>query len=102
MRDSALSFDHHAHVADLPIQEALPLLKSAHDQNIDARKFRICAMLRKVETGQILPREEDGEDDALMAMVRAWNRAPVPAREDFAEMVFDSDMGLIDPTGAIA
>lgn len=99
LRDESLSFDHHAHVADMPAQEALPLLKRAHDQNLSARALRLEAMLRKVETGQILPREDDAEDDALLAMVRAWNRAPRSAREDFAEMVRDSHLGVIDPTG---
>ena len=53
-------------------------------------------MLRKVETGQILPREDDAEDDALMALVRAWNRAPVSVREEFAEMMAGSAMGVIE------
>jgi hypothetical protein len=96
MRDASLSFDHHAHVADMPTQEALPLLKRASSERITARNFRIVAMLRKVETSQILPREEDAEDDALMAMVRAWNRAPHIAREDFAIMVRESQGGLIE------
>lgn len=101
LRDLSLSFDHHAYVADMPRQEALPLLKAAHDEHLNARALRIRAMLRKVETGQILPREEDVEDDALLAMIRAWNRAPQPAREDFAEMMADSHFGVIDPTGTV-
>ena len=96
LRDASLTFEHHAHVADLPTQEALPLLKQAHDENLAARELRIRAMLRKVETGQILPREDDAEDDALMAMVRAWNRAPRHVREEFAELVADSDLGVIE------
>lgn len=97
LRDASLSFDHHAHVADMPVQEALPLLKQAHDEKLPARQLRIRAMLRKVETGQILPREDDAEDDALLACVRAWNRAPRNVREDFAEMIADSDLGVIEP-----
>lgn len=96
LRDEALSFDHHAHVADMPVQEALPLLKSAHDERLSARQLRIKAMLRKVETGQILPREDDFEDDAMLAVVRAWNRAPHSVRADFAEMVANSHLGLIE------
>ncbi|MES2902906.1 MAG: hypothetical protein V4696_01850 [Pseudomonadota bacterium] len=98
-RDASLSFDHHAHVADLPTQEALPLLKQAHDEGWDARQTRIRAMLRKVATGQILPREDDAEDDAFMLLVRAWNRAPANVREDFAELVASSHLGVIDPSG---
>ena len=55
-RDGALSFDHHAHVADMPQQEALPLLKAAHQANWTARQLRVEAMLRKCEIGQNLPR----------------------------------------------
>lgn len=86
LRCSGLSFDHHAHVADLPAQEALPLLKRAESENIDARHFRIEAMLRKVEIGQVYPRDEDHDDDMLLALVRAWNRAPRNVRDEFFEM----------------
>jgi len=95
-RCASLSFEHHAHVADLPTQDALPLLREAERERLPAKKLRIKAMLRKVETGQILPREDDAEDDALMALVRAWNRAPVSVREEFAEMMADSAMGVIE------
>lgn len=96
VRLASLSFDHHAHVADMPTQEALPLLKQAHDAKWTARQTRVEAMLRKVDIGQILPREDDADDDALMACVRAWNRAPKAVREDFAEMVSESGLGLIE------
>lgn len=101
LRDRRLSFDHHAHVADMPRQEALPLLKRANEEKLPPHRLRIEAMLRKVETGQILPREDDVEDDAILALIRAWNRAPGSARADFAEMVAVSHLGLIDPTGAM-
>ncbi len=100
-RDSALSFDHHAHVAGMPVQEALPLLKQAREEHWPASTLRVAAMLRKVETGQILPREDDAEDDAFMALVRTWNRAPRCVRADFAEMVAESHLGVIDPTGRV-
>jgi hypothetical protein len=99
LRHADLSFDHHAHVADLPTQEALPLLKEAERDHLPARQLRIRAMLRKVDTGQILPREDDAEDDALMALVRAWNRAPRSVREEFADMIAESHLSIIDPTG---
>jgi hypothetical protein len=99
LRDETLSFEHHTHVADMPAQEALPLLKEARDEHLQPGQLRIRAMLRKVETGQILPREEDLEDDAFLALIRAWNRAPRSVRADFAEMVADSHLGVIDPTG---
>ena len=74
----------------------MPLLREAEREKLPAKKLRIKAMLRKVETGQILPREDDAEDDALMALVRAWNRAPVSVREEFAEMMGDSALGVIE------
>lgn len=96
LRHAGLSFDHHAHVASLPVQEALPLLREAGERKLSARGFRLLAMDFKVEHSHILPREEDAEDDALLAMVRAWNRAPVAARQDFAEMMRESSYGLIE------
>lgn len=98
LRDSGLSFDHHAHVADMPVQEALPLLHRARQEKLSPRQLRVEAMLRKVETGQILPREDDAEDAAMLALVHAWNRATRQVREDFAEMVRESHLGLIDFT----
>lgn len=97
LRNDALTFEHHAKVADMPVQEALPLLKRASDENLTPAQLRIQAMLRKVETGQVLPSEDDPEDDALLACVRAWNRAPRNVREEFAEMVADSHFGVIEP-----
>lgn len=97
LRSDALTFDHHAKVADLPVQEALPLLKRAEAEKLTPAQLRIQAMLHKVESGLVLPREDDPEDDALLACVRAWNRAPVSVRQDFAEMVADSDFADIEP-----
>ncbi|OYZ07702.1 MAG: hypothetical protein B7Y36_19005 [Novosphingobium sp. 28-62-57] len=96
LRCSELSFDHHAHVADMPVQEALPLLKMAEAQNLDAKTLRVQAMLRKVEIGQIIPREDDPDDDMLLAMVRAWNRSPRDVRSEFLEMAQGTSCGLID------
>lgn len=96
LRDQTLSFDHHAHVADLPTQEALPLLKMAREERMNARRFRLAAMDFKVDTGRVLPREDDAEDDAMLALVRSWNRAPKSVRTDFAEMVAASHLGLIE------
>lgn len=96
-RNAALTFEHHAHLADLPTQEALPLLQKAGQERLTARQLRVEAMLRKVDLGLVLPREDDPEDDALLACVRAWNRAPVSVREDFAEMVADSHLKDIEP-----
>lgn len=96
-RDTALTFEHHAKVADLPREEALPLLIEARKEKLPASKLRVRAMLRKVDLGLVLPREDDPEYDAMLACVRAWNRAPIDVREDFAEMVAESHFADIEP-----
>lgn len=95
-RDAALAFEHHAKVADMPLQEALPLLKSAREEKLTPGALGVRAMERKLETGQNLPREIDAEDDAMLALVRAWNRAPHSVRSDFSEYVAASHLGLIE------
>lgn len=95
LRHADLSFDHHAHVADLPTQEALPLLKEAHDERLEAGQLRIRAMLRKVEIGQILTNEEDHEYTMIRRLASTWNESPIPVREEFAEMIAESHMGVI-------
>lgn len=97
LRNTALTFEHHAHLADLPVQEALPLLKEASEKKLTAKEVRTAAVLKKVDLGLVLPREDDPEDDAMLALCRAWNRAPLTVREDFAEMVAESHMGVIEP-----
>lgn len=99
-RHKGLSFEHHAQLADLPKQEALPLLQRAGKEKMGAKAIRVEAMLRKVELGLVLPREDDPEDDAMLALCRAWNRAPKPVREDFfamAEEAADACYGIIEP-----
>lgn len=100
IRNTALTFEHHAHLADLPVQEALPLLKEAGDAKMSAKALRTAAMLRKVDLGLVLPREDDPEDDAMLALCRAWNRAPLSVREDFyamAEEVAETGFGVVEP-----
>jgi len=99
-RHKGLSFEHHAQLADLPTQEALPLLQRASKEKMGAKQVRVEAMLRKVELGLVLPSEDDPEDDAMLALCRAWNRAPKPVREDFfamAEEAADGGYGIIEP-----
>lgn len=97
LRDTSLTFDHHAHVADMPVQEALPLLKAAKEEGLSAKQFRFHAMLHKIDAGTILPREDDPADDQLLALCRLWNRSDKNVRAEFAEMVADSKLGIIEP-----
>lgn len=101
LRDPKLSFDHHAHVADMPQEDALPLLKLASTDRINARRFRLVAMDAKVEKGHLLPREDDAEDDEILKLIRSWNRASKAVRREFADMLEDAGDGLIDPTGKV-
>ncbi len=99
-RHPGLTFEHHAQLADLPKQEALPLLQRAGKEKMGAKQIRLEAMLKKVDLGLVLPREDDPEDDAMLALCRAWNRAPKPVREDFfamAEEAADAGYGIIEP-----
>lgn len=98
LRSDKLTFEHHAHVADMPVQEALPLLKLAERENLSAKALRHRAMDRKLETGQILARDEDSADDkALSDLCVAWNRSSLAVREDFAEMIAESGYRDIAP-----
>lgn len=99
-RHPGLTFEHHAKVVDLPKQEALPLLQRAGKENMPARLVRLEAMMRKIDLGLVLPREDDPECDQLTAICRAWNRASKPVREDFfamAEEAADAGYGIIEP-----
>ena len=96
-RNTALTFEHHAHLADLPVQEALPLLQRASRESLTAKELRLEVMRYKVDTGRLLPREDDPHDDELLCCIRAWNRAHEAVRAEFAEMVSESHMKLIEP-----
>jgi hypothetical protein len=97
LRNAALTFDHHAHVADMPVQEALPLLKQAERENLSAKALRHRAIERKMETGQILVRdEEDAYDRQITALTVEWNRSLQSVRDDFREMAEEANWGLIE------
>jgi hypothetical protein len=91
MRADKLSFDHHAHVARMPQQEALFLLKRAGDEKLTARQLRIEVLLASPSFD-----DPDPDQDYLVDLARRWNNAPVHVRQAFAEMIRDSDLGVID------
>jgi hypothetical protein len=98
-RHKALTFDHHAHVAALPLQEALPLLKAAHEEGVSAKEMRMMAMLRKVELRIVLPRDEHDDDPdytQAKAIAAYWNRASRAARETFLDLANEADLGVIE------
>lgn len=97
-RDAALTFAHHMHVADLPADERLALLNRAAKERLSARALRIVAMERKavLGVGNTQLEDDDPEYQALMAIVRAWNRAPRETREEFYDMAGDAELGVIE------
>ncbi len=97
-RCTALTFDHHAHVADLPLEERLSLLNRAEQENWSARATRIFAIERKAALGvsNTTFEDDDFEYIELMAMVRGWNRARQDARESFLEMANDAKLRVIE------
>ena len=97
MRVAKLSFDHHAKVADMPSQEALPLLQLAVSEKLGASRLGTLAMLRKIDIGQNIARDVDPEYDHIIAMARLWNKAPVDARQEFADMIAECHLGTINP-----
>lgn len=97
LRDTSLTIEHHAHVAELPAQEQMELLTEAKRQHWSDDALRKQAISRKVETGRAAMLSPDEWDDhCRMQLQHAWNRASIAVREEFAELIGESHMGVID------
>lgn len=99
-RREALSFTHHVEVAALPPEKADELLTRAETENLSTRDLRVEVVKVRTALGHFPTRDvmdDDPEHTALVAIARAWNRAPVSARETFAELVDEANLGEIDP-----
>ena len=97
LRVASLSFEHHAHLVDLPIQEALPLLQQAATEKLSAKQLKVKATMRKIESGQTtIWKDEDIDYTELMSIVRAWNSARPHIREEFMEMANAAKSGIIE------
>lgn len=97
LRDTSLTVEHHAHVAELPAQEQMELLTEAKRHHWSDDALRKQAISRKVETGcAAMLSPDEWDDHCRVQLQHAWNRASVAVREDFAELIADSDMGVID------
>tara|TARA_Y100000114_G_scaffold153717_1_gene174227 strand:+ start:4069 stop:4614 length:546 start_codon:yes stop_codon:yes gene_type:complete len=96
-RHPKLSVEHHAHVADLPKERGFELLNEAAANkwtDVDLRKEVITA---KVASGLAHLLSQDDYDDFCRAQLQhAWNRASIAVREEFAELIGESHMGIID------
>jgi hypothetical protein len=97
-RNAALTFAHHAHVADLPVDDRLELLKRAETENLSARAMRIVSLERKAQLNIGNPQfeDDDWEYRELMAIIHAWNRARQDARQSFYDMAGDAELGIIE------
>lgn len=95
-RDDTLSVDHHAHVAGLPQADALEILRTAHDMHWTPEETRIAAVKRKAIVEQPKLLRDDPEYDELMAIVRAWNRASRDVRQQFADLMTESHLSMIE------
>lgn len=99
-RREVLDWSHHVEVAVLPPEEADALLDRAAKDGLSVRELRVEAMKRRVALGHFPTRDtadDDPEHTALVAIARAWNRAPVAARESFMDLAEEAALGEIDP-----
>lgn len=95
LRDTRLSVEHHAAVASLPKDEALPLLKRASSEHLQVQDLREAVTQRRYETGALFD-DEDTDTTLCTLIVRAWNRATPDARESFMELAKAVKFGIID------
>jgi hypothetical protein len=98
LRDTALTYTHYSHLADLPRDEALALITQAKREKLTARQTRIEAINRKAEIGQTqIWAEDDYQQMELVALARAWNRACNMTKDEFRDMIEGIGYADIDP-----
>lgn len=95
LRDSTLSVEHHAAVASLPKDEALPLLKRAAREHLSVNDCREVVTQRRYETGANFA-DEDTDSTLCTHIVRAWNRATPDARRSFLDLQRAAKLAIID------
>jgi hypothetical protein len=86
LRDSSLSVEHHAALASLPRDEALPLLKRASADHLPVNALREYVTQHRYATGQNFA-DEDTDSTLATHILRAWNRATPDARETAFAMI---------------
>jgi hypothetical protein len=86
LRHPDLSVEHHAAIANLPKDEALPLLVRASKEKLEARDLREIVTQRRYETGANFA-DEDTDSTLCTLIIRAWNRATPDARELAFELI---------------
>lgn len=99
-RREHLTFTHHREVAALPPEKADELLTRAETESLSTRDLRVEVVKVRTALGHFPTRDtidDDPDHTALVAIARAWNRAPVAARQEFLDLANEADLGEIDP-----
>lgn len=97
LRDTSLSIEHHAHVADLPRNEQLDLLKQARDAHWSDDDLRKQVITHRAHNGGFSTLSaEEWDDHAMVALQHAWNRASKQVRLDFLEIAQEANGAVID------
>lgn len=96
-RHESLTFGHHLAVSVVDDDiEAEKLLEQAEQTGATVAMLR--ATVRVTSATSYLPGLDDDDpvDTAMRRIVQAWNLAGKAARQDFVELLKDSDMGVIE------
>lgn len=97
-----LSFTHHQEVAPLARQSpdaAEELLDRAEREHMTVSQVRAAVRIAQGRTADevLAAREEDPDHYALLTIARAWNRAPIAARQSFLDLANEARLEDIDP-----
>ena len=96
LRAADLSVEHHAAIASLPPEEALPLLRRASTEHLTVNDCREVVTQRRYETGARFD-DEDIDSTFCTLLVRQWNRSTPAAKALFAELLRANQFtGIID------
>jgi hypothetical protein len=101
-RRETLDWSHHAEVAPLARQSldaAEQLLDRAEREHMTVSQVRAAVRIAQGRTADevLAARDEDPDHYALLTIARAWNRAPIAARQSFLDLANEASLEDIDP-----
>lgn len=88
-----------AMAAKLPHGAAKPMLEDWRKRKVTIHDAKFEVMEKQRDLGLVVPAdevEEDWEYKELKALAALWNRATKPMRLEFAEMIEEADLGVIE------
>jgi hypothetical protein len=91
-RDMSLGFDHYKHLSELPFGEARKLIERAKTESLSPSDIRTEALKTRVLLGQG-PADmfgDDPDEQARIAIQRAYNMAPIAAKRAHYDLVCES------------